>query len=286
MHGSDDERDPAEDLEPHADLLVAVVGEQPADRHQRGHRAERQVDLLPGEAEHRVGELHRRRTWSARSAAPSPGRTAAAASRSGRARLPHALRVAREVQEREDEHHRAGGHDRDLCRAWAIADQPWNFSLVYREVKHLSGRDLGISGRKMISTARDRVPGMRVGVLASGSGTILEALLGRQLPIVAVVADRPCGALEIAREHGVAAELVERTDFGPDLRPGRVHPRRRRRAAAPRRRSRRHRRLRDDPVEAVRRRVRRPGREHASRRCCRRSRAGTRCATRSNSASR
>ncbi len=56
---------------------------------------------------------------------------------------------------------------------------------------------------------------MRVGVLASGSGTILGALLARHLPIVAVVADRPCGALDIAREHDVAAELVERTDFGP-----------------------------------------------------------------------
>ncbi|HEY5171191.1 MAG TPA: phosphoribosylglycinamide formyltransferase [Acidimicrobiia bacterium] len=56
---------------------------------------------------------------------------------------------------------------------------------------------------------------MRVGVLASGSGTILEALLGRKLPIVAVVADRTCGALEIARQHGVAAELVERREFGP-----------------------------------------------------------------------
>ena len=51
----------------------------------------------------------------------------------------------------------------------------------------------------MRATARDRVPGMRVGVLASGSGTILSALLQRQLPIVAVVVDRPCGALEIAR---------------------------------------------------------------------------------------
>ena len=58
---------------------------------------------------------------------------------------------------------------------------------------------------------------MRVGVLASGSGTILEALLGRNLPIVAVIADRPCGALEIARSHGVAAELVERVDFGPNF---------------------------------------------------------------------
>src|SRR4051812_10867318 len=39
-------------------------------------------------------------------------------------------------------------------------------------------------------------------------------MLERGLPIVAVVVDRPCGALDIAKEHDVAAELVERTDFG------------------------------------------------------------------------
>ena len=54
---------------------------------------------------------------------------------------------------------------------------------------------------------------MRVGVLASGSGTILRAMLDRRLPIAVVLADRPCGALEIAAGAGIAAELVERTDF-------------------------------------------------------------------------
>ena len=44
---------------------------------------------------------------------------------------------------------------------------------------------------------------MRVGVLASGSGTILEALLERGLPIVVVVADRRCRALEIAAAAGI-----------------------------------------------------------------------------------
>jgi len=58
---------------------------------------------------------------------------------------------------------------------------------------------------------------VRVGVLASGSGTILEALLERGLPIVVVVADRRCRALEIAAAAGIGAELVERTDFGPDF---------------------------------------------------------------------
>jgi formyltetrahydrofolate-dependent phosphoribosylglycinamide formyltransferase len=54
---------------------------------------------------------------------------------------------------------------------------------------------------------------MRVGVLASGSGTILQAMLDRKLPIVVVLADRPCGALGIAENAGIGAELVERTDF-------------------------------------------------------------------------
>lgn len=58
---------------------------------------------------------------------------------------------------------------------------------------------------------------MRIGVLASGSGTLLEAILAEALPVGIVVADRPCRALEVAREQGVAAELVERTSFGADF---------------------------------------------------------------------
>ena len=54
---------------------------------------------------------------------------------------------------------------------------------------------------------------MRVGVLASGSGTILRAMLERGLPVVVVVADRPCGALDVARRANVPGELVERRDF-------------------------------------------------------------------------
>lgn len=55
---------------------------------------------------------------------------------------------------------------------------------------------------------------MRVGVLASGSGTILDAMLERSLPIVAVVVDRPCGATEVAARAGLDAVVVEREDFG------------------------------------------------------------------------
>jgi formyltetrahydrofolate-dependent phosphoribosylglycinamide formyltransferase len=54
-------------------------------------------------------------------------------------------------------------------------------------------------------------------VLASGSGTILAAMLERRLPVVVVIADRPCGALDIARDAGVEAVLVERRDFGADF---------------------------------------------------------------------
>lgn len=58
---------------------------------------------------------------------------------------------------------------------------------------------------------------MRVGVLASGSGTILDAILESGLPVEVVVVDRPCGALEVARRFGVAVELVERESFGADF---------------------------------------------------------------------
>ncbi|MCU1483932.1 MAG: phosphoribosylglycinamide formyltransferase, formyltetrahydrofolate-dependent [Actinomycetia bacterium] len=54
---------------------------------------------------------------------------------------------------------------------------------------------------------------MRVGVLASGSGTILEAILAEGIEVAAVVVDRKCRAIEVARDAGVEAVLVERTDF-------------------------------------------------------------------------
>jgi phosphoribosylglycinamide formyltransferase-1 len=42
-------------------------------------------------------------------------------------------------------------------------------------------------------------------------------MLERGLPIVAVVVDRPCGAVDIAKEHDVPAALIERTDFSKDF---------------------------------------------------------------------
>ncbi len=56
---------------------------------------------------------------------------------------------------------------------------------------------------------------MRIGVLASGSGTNLEAILAAGLPVVVVVVDRPCLATEVAARHGVPGVLVPRPSFGP-----------------------------------------------------------------------
>jgi phosphoribosylglycinamide formyltransferase 1 len=58
------------------------------------------------------------------------------------------------------------------------------------------------------------LPLVRIGVLASGTGTNLEAILQAGLPVAVVVADRPCRALQIADAAGVPSVLVERTSFG------------------------------------------------------------------------
>jgi phosphoribosylglycinamide formyltransferase-1 len=53
----------------------------------------------------------------------------------------------------------------------------------------------------------------RLAVLASGTGSILEALIAAGLPIVVVGVDRPCRAARIAEEGRIPVELVERRDF-------------------------------------------------------------------------
>ncbi len=58
---------------------------------------------------------------------------------------------------------------------------------------------------------------MRLAVLASGSGTILDAMCSAGIPVALVVVDRPCGAQEVAARHGVAGELLERRSFGRDF---------------------------------------------------------------------
>lgn len=58
---------------------------------------------------------------------------------------------------------------------------------------------------------------MRVAVLASGSGTILDAMIDAGVPVAVVVVDRPCGATAVAERRGVPWVMLQRTTFGPDF---------------------------------------------------------------------
>ncbi|MCO8125664.1 phosphoribosylglycinamide formyltransferase [Acidimicrobiia bacterium EGI L10123] len=58
---------------------------------------------------------------------------------------------------------------------------------------------------------------MRIAVLASGSGTLLDAILTDGIPVELVVVDRPCAATDVAERHGVRAVCHERTSFGADF---------------------------------------------------------------------
>tara|TARA_B100000686_G_C16790270_1_gene978196 strand:+ start:804 stop:1394 length:591 start_codon:yes stop_codon:yes gene_type:complete len=58
---------------------------------------------------------------------------------------------------------------------------------------------------------------VRLAVLASGSGTILEAMINGGIPVVYVLTDRKCLASEIALQHGIDHALVERESFGKDF---------------------------------------------------------------------
>jgi phosphoribosylglycinamide formyltransferase 1 len=73
------------------------------------------------------------------------------------------------------------------------------------------------AGAKAASTRPCKVQPVRIGVLASGSGTNLEAILAAGLPVVVVIVDRPCRATEVAAAAGVATALVERASYGADF---------------------------------------------------------------------
>ena len=64
-------------------------------------------------------------------------------------------------------------------------------------------------------STRDAPPSpVRIGVLASGSGTILEAILADGLPVRLVAADRSCRALDVASAASVPTVLVDRAAHG------------------------------------------------------------------------
>lgn len=58
---------------------------------------------------------------------------------------------------------------------------------------------------------------MRLAVLVSGTGTILDAMADADLPVALVVADRRCRAVDLAAGHGIRATVVERDTFDDDF---------------------------------------------------------------------
>jgi phosphoribosylglycinamide formyltransferase 1 len=57
----------------------------------------------------------------------------------------------------------------------------------------------------------------RLGVLASGTGTILAAILGAGLPVSVVILDRDCPASHLAGSADVEVEVVHRESYGADF---------------------------------------------------------------------
>lgn len=58
---------------------------------------------------------------------------------------------------------------------------------------------------------------IRLAVLASGSGTLLDAMATAGLPIALVMADRHCLVEEVAARHGIECRVIERDSFGDDF---------------------------------------------------------------------
>ena len=57
-------------------------------------------------------------------------------------------------------------------------------------------------------------PQLKLAVLASGTGSLLEAIIEDGITVDLVVADRPCRALEIAKNHGIKNVLLDRKSYG------------------------------------------------------------------------
>ncbi len=55
---------------------------------------------------------------------------------------------------------------------------------------------------------------VNIGVLASGTGSLLEAIIAAHLPVRMVLADRPCRAMSVADRASLPAVLVDRSEFG------------------------------------------------------------------------
>ena len=73
------------------------------------------------------------------------------------------------------------------------------------------------TGRDGVRWGAGSVRAMRVAVLASGSGTILDAICDAGVPVEVVGVDRPCGATAVADRHGVPWVLFPRSSYGADF---------------------------------------------------------------------
>lgn len=54
---------------------------------------------------------------------------------------------------------------------------------------------------------------MRIGALASGTGTVLGALIDAGIEISFVLTDRQCAAVKVAEQAGIENEVLQRADF-------------------------------------------------------------------------
>jgi phosphoribosylglycinamide formyltransferase 1 len=67
------------------------------------------------------------------------------------------------------------------------------------------------------ATGGDPGPEHTLGVLASGAGSVLGAILGARLPVAVVVVDRPCPAEKLAADAGVMVVRVDRGSYADDF---------------------------------------------------------------------
>lgn len=58
---------------------------------------------------------------------------------------------------------------------------------------------------------------MRLAVLASGTGSILSAMLDAGIEVAVVLVDRPCRAVDLAGDQGVDVVVLERNEYGADF---------------------------------------------------------------------
>jgi phosphoribosylglycinamide formyltransferase-1 len=61
---------------------------------------------------------------------------------------------------------------------------------------------------------RTRLRAVRIGVLASGNGSLLEAMIAAGLPVRLALVDRACPAVGVAAGASIPTVVIERTSFG------------------------------------------------------------------------